>query len=346
MGVVPALSIKDFQVSTGVGAWLLPLKDIVFDPLGAPFDSLIRISEVNTPYYIKGKCYDIPYRGKLRAALKIAAGDKEADNVMRALESVHLGAAFRQDFLRDWLLQYTKSEEAIGVVNANWQVTETGAGGTLELFKKMGSINFGFAINGNRSMWEVMADVIRANGGEVWTSSRATKILIEDETVKGFLLPRTCSKRVKLRFKLMPKRSYAMPDLHHPQTGRRAEFLPKSHQRRKGNAKNFPLACFSGIQQRTILPSSGIGFVSGSRIINWLLSPTLLCPELAPKGKHITYVSAWIPANPPWKYLYIYLLIISASYIYNKNLRIIQKTLDNIFYSVNKKNPVCNFIKF
>ncbi|MGB4294608.1 MAG: NAD(P)-binding protein, partial [Smithellaceae bacterium] len=81
-----SLEYKGFQVSTGVGAWLLPLKDIVFDPLGAPFDSLIRIPEVNTPYYIKGKCYDIPYRGKLRAALKIAAGDKEADNVMRALK--------------------------------------------------------------------------------------------------------------------------------------------------------------------------------------------------------------------------------------------------------------------
>jgi phytoene dehydrogenase-like protein len=28
----------------------------------------------------------------------------------------------------------------------------------------------------------------------------------------------------------------------------------------------------------------------------------MLCPELAPKGKHITYVGAWIPPNPPWQF--------------------------------------------
>ena len=101
-----SLEYKGFQVSTGVGAWLLPLKDIVFDPLGAPFDSLIRIPEVNTPYYIKGKCYDIPYRGKLRAALKIAAGDKEADNVMRALKKAFTWELPSDKIsLRDWLLQ-------------------------------------------------------------------------------------------------------------------------------------------------------------------------------------------------------------------------------------------------
>jgi phytoene dehydrogenase-like protein len=50
------------------------------------------------------------------------------------------------------------------------------------------------------------------------------------------------------------------------------------------------------------LPSEGIGFVSGSRIVNWVLCPTILCPELAPKGKHLTYVGAWIPPNPPWEF--------------------------------------------
>ena len=299
-----SLEYKGFQVSTGVGAWLLPLKDIVFDPLGAPFDSLIRIPEVNTPYYINGKCYDIPYRGKLRAALKIAAGEKEADNVMRALKKAFTWELPSDKIsLRDWLLQYTKSEEAIGVVNANWQVTETGAGGTLELFKKMGSINFGFAINGNRSMWEVIADVIRANGGEVWTSARATKILIEDEAVKGVLVTKNLLKKGEAQVQIDAQAVICNAGPYTTlKLGGEENFCQSHIKDVKETLKTFPWLAFQVSSSAPILPSSGIGFVSGSRIINWLLSPTLLCPELAPKGKHITYVGAWIPANPPWNF--------------------------------------------
>ena len=297
-----SLEYKGFQVSTGAGGWLLALNEHIFDPLGVPFN--VRIPEVNSAYYIKGKCYEVPNTGKLRAALKIAAGDKEADNVMRGLKKA-LTWELPSDkiSLRDWLLQYTKSEEAIGVVNANWQVTETGAGGTLELFKKMGSINFGFAINGNRSMWEVIADVIRANGGEVWTSARATKILIEDEAVKGVLVTKNLLKKGEAQVQIDAQAVICNAGPYTTlKLGGEENFCQSHIKDVKETLKTFPWLAFQVSSSAPILPSSGIGFVSGSRIINWLLSPTLLCPELAPKGKHITYVGAWIPANPPWNF--------------------------------------------
>ena len=297
-----SLEYKGFQVSTGAGGWLLALNEHIFDPLGVPFN--VRIPEVNSAYYIKGKCYEVPNTGKLRAALKIAAGDKEADNVMRGLKKA-LTWELPSDkiSLRDWLLQYTKSEEAIGVVNANWQVTETGAGGTLELFKKMGSINFGFAINGNRSMWEAIADVIRANGGEVWTRARATKILIEDETVKGVLVTKNLLKKGEAQVQIDAQAVICNAGPYTTlKLGGEENFCQSHIKDVKETLKTFPWLAFQVSSSAPILPSSGIGFVSGSRIINWLLSPTLLCPELAPKGKHITYVGAWIPANPPWNF--------------------------------------------
>ncbi len=189
------------------------------------------------------------------------------------------------------------------MVNASWQVTETGAGGTLNLIKNMRSADYGYAINGNRSMWEAIAKIITTNGGEIWTRARATKILIEDETVKGVLVTKNLLKKGEAQVQIDAQ---AVVSDAGPYTtlklGGEENFCQSHIKDVKETLKTFPWLAFQVSSSAPILPSSGIGFVSGSRIINWLLSPTLLCPELAPKGKHITYVGAWIPANPPWNF--------------------------------------------
>ncbi len=297
-----SMEYKGFKVSTGAGGWLLALKDNIFDPLGVPFN--VRIPEVNSVYYINGKCHKVPNTGKLRAALSIAAGEKEADKVMKALKKALLWELPSNKIsLRDWLLQYTSSEEAIGVVNASWQVAETGAGGTLDLIKHMRSADYGYAINGNRSMWEAIADVIRSNGGEIWTRTRATKILIEDETVRSVVVTRNLLKKNEAQVQVDAD---AVVCNAGPYTTLRLggeENFCKSHIKDvKETIKTFPWLAFQVASSAPILPSEGIGFVSGSRIVNWVLCPTILCPELAPKGKHLTYVGAWIPPNPPWEF--------------------------------------------
>jgi len=299
-----SIEYKGFQVSTGAGAWLLALKDVAFDPLGVPFDSMVRVPKVNSAYYINGKCHEVPNKGKLRAALNIAAGEKEADKVMKALKKAFTWELPSDKIsLREWLLQYTSSEDAIGVVNASWQVAETGAGGTLDLIKNMRSADYGYAINGNRSMWEAIADVIRSNGGEVWTQTRATKILIEDETAKGVVVTRNLLKKsqaqVQIDADVIACNAGPYTTL---KLGGEENFCRSHIKDVKETLKTFPWMAFQVSSSAPILPSNGIGFVSGSRIVNWVLSPTLLCPELAPKGKHITYVGAWIPANPPWNF--------------------------------------------
>jgi len=299
-----SIEYKGFQVSTGAGGWLLALKDIVFDPLGVPFDSMVRIPEVNSAYYIHGKCYEVPNTGKLRAALNIAAGEKEANKVMKALKKAFTWELPSDKIsLRDWLLQYTSSEEAIGIVNASWQVGETGAGGTLDLIKNMRSADYGYAINGNRSMWGAVADVIRANGGEIWTQSRATKILIEDETVKGVVVTKNLLKKSQAQVQIDAEAVVCNAGPYTTLKLGGEENFCRSHIKDvKETLKTFPWLAFQVSSSAPILPSQGIGFVSGSRIVNWVLSPTSLCPELAPNGKHITYVGAWIPPNPPWNF--------------------------------------------
>ena len=297
-----SLKYKGFDVSTGAGGWLLALKDIVFDPLGLPFN--VRIPQTNSAYYINGECHEVPNTGKLRAALTIAAGEEEAKKVMRGLKKA-LSWEMPSDkiSLREWLLQYTSSEAAMGVINASWQLNETGAGGTLALIKYMKSADYGYAINGNRSMWEMVADIITSNGGEIWTRTRAEKILIEDETVKGVRVTKGLLKKSEATVEV---EAQAVVSNAGPYTtlklGGEENFCLSHLKDVKETLRTFPWLAFQVASSAPILPSEGIGFVSGSRIVNWVLSPTLLCPELAPKGKHITYVGAWIPRNPPWDF--------------------------------------------
>ncbi len=299
-----SLDYKGFSVSTGAGGWLLAIKDILFDPMGVPFDSMVRIPEVNTAYYIHGKCYEVPSKGKLHAALKFAAGEKEADKIMKGVKkALSWELPSNKISMYDWLMQYSTNQEAIGVFNANWQVQETGAGGTLAFIQGLKSADYGYAVNGNRSMWEAIADVIRANGGEIWTQARATRILIEDETVKGVVVAKNLHKKIEAQVEVEAKAvvcnagPYATLKL-----GGEENFCKGHIKDVKETIKTFPWLAFQVASSAPILPSNGIGFVSGSRIVNWVLSPTCLCPELAPKGKHITYVGAWIPPNPPWNF--------------------------------------------
>lgn len=297
-----SMKYKGFDVSTGAGGWLLALKDNIFDPLGVPFN--VRVPQVNSTYYIDGVCHEVPNTGKLRAALTIAAGEKEADKIMKGLlKALSWELPSDKISLREWLLQYTSNEKALGIINASWQLSETGAGGTLNLIKDMRSADYGYAINGNRSMWEAIADVIRSNGGEVWTRTRVEKILIEDETVHGVIATKNILKKSEAQIRIDASVVVCNAGPYTTlKLGGEENFCTSHIKDVKETIKTFPWLAFQVSSSAPILPSDGIGFVSGSRIVNWVLSPTLLCPELAPKGKHITYVGAWIPPNPPWNF--------------------------------------------
>lgn len=297
-----SMKYKGFNVSTGAGAWLVALKDNIFDPLGVPFN--VRMPKVNSVYYINGKCHEVPPTGKLRAALSLAANEVEADKVMRALKrAITWELPSDKISLRDWLLQFTSDERVIDVLNASWQVTETGAGGTLSLIKGMRSADYGYAINGNRSMWESIADVIRENNGEIWTRTRANKILIEDGTAKGVIVTKNLLKKSEAQLQIEASAVISNTGPYGTlKLGGEENFCISHIKDVKETLRTFPWLAFQVASSAPILPSDGIGFVTGARIVNWVLCPTTLCPELAPKGKHLTYVGAWIPRNPPWNF--------------------------------------------
>ncbi|MDY7039200.1 MAG: hypothetical protein SV375_24000, partial [Thermodesulfobacteriota bacterium] len=55
-------------------------------------------------------------------------------------------------------------------------------------------------------------------------------------------------------------------------------------------ASDRPLVEFPGFAQ----------VVDFKRRLNWISCSTILCPECAPPGKHLTLIGGWLPSNPPW----------------------------------------------
>lgn len=297
-----SLEYKGYNVSTGAGGWLLMLKEDIFDPLGAPFN--VRIPHPNTAYYIDGKCHEMPEKGKLRAAIAAVSGEEEADKIMKVLKrAMTWEEPSNKISLRDWLLQYTKNERTIDIFNASWQVREVGAGAIIHEIKTMRSMDYGYAVKGNRSMWEAIAEVIRLNGGQIWTQARANKILIDNGLAKGVIVTKNLLKKNETQVRIDAQAVISNIGPYGTiKLGGEENFDKGYIKEVKETIKTFPWLAFQVASSAPLLPTAAVGFVAGARIVNWILSPTMLCPELAPKGKHITYVGAWIPPNPPWQF--------------------------------------------
>jgi phytoene desaturase len=296
-GRASSLNYKGFKLTTGAGAYELILRDEIYEPLGIPFN--VRIPEPNNVYYLGGKCYKVPEKGKLRNALQLAAGEEETNKIMKAVKrALKWDEPSDSISLRDWLLQYTQNEKALGVFNASWQISEVTAGAIFREIKREGSFPYGYAIDGNLSMITPFVDFIKSKGGEVYTRCRAMKILTEDGVATGVIVTRKKGKE-EIQLNCQAVISNVGPFGTVRLAGE--ENFDKGYLKEmQSTIKTFPWLAFQVVSSEPLLEYPAVGFIVDGRIANWVLSQTMLCPEWAPPGKQLTYVGAWIPPNPPW----------------------------------------------
>ena len=182
-----SLEYKGFQISTGAGAFGLGIEEDIYKPLGATFK--VRVPKPNSVYWVNNQWHDLPEKGKLHAAIKIAAGEEAANNIMKAIKrAITWQEPSSSVTLREWLSQYVKNDDALNVLRANWQDDEVTARYVPLAFKLRGSHPYGYAISGNRTNIESLVDVIKERGGEIWKRCRATRILVEDGVVQGVVV--------------------------------------------------------------------------------------------------------------------------------------------------------------
>jgi phytoene desaturase len=265
----------------------------IFREVGAEFD----VRPAGPPrYLVNGKVCEVPATGGLRTLISAASQDStEVERVVGAVSTaLKQMEPPRELSLRDWLMHYTANESILGIFQA--MVSATMAVNTDELpareyflfLKKLGGIrNWGFCPEGSIVLPKALAQVINRHGGEVWTGCRATRILTEDGVACGAIVNKD-GDEIRIESSVVisncgPKHTL---ELTGPETvgGKYVRELEQT-------IRPAVIIAIHAAVDRPLLDSDYL-LVTQSRRVNTIFQPTTVCPELAPRGKHLILAGA------------------------------------------------------
>ncbi|TAK31113.1 MAG: NAD(P)/FAD-dependent oxidoreductase [Chloroflexota bacterium] len=290
-GRCSTIDYKGYKLTTG--AILVNCGDVLeqtFVDVDAEFP--VRRSPSRAIYRIRGRDYDLPAKGGLRALAEIAAQDQEATErlwqpMRRALRGEERPPAIS---VRSWIAGYTDNQgiqDLFQVIIAAFMginSDEALAPDYFDYLKVMaGAVAHGYAPHGSRSLVESLARAVRRDGGEIWTETRATQIVVEDGLARGVVVERK-GQPVTIEAKTVvsdagPKRTVELAGAEHFDD----KYLQLIEKRL------LPAGCivtFTASDQ-PLMETAGPLMPTGTRRVCLLCTPTLVCPELAPPGKHL-----------------------------------------------------------
>jgi phytoene dehydrogenase-like protein len=295
-GRCSTVEYRGFKLTTGAVQWGELIGEVIFKEVGAPFN--IRYPEPQFYYYMGGKSYELPDKGRLRAALTLAAGKEETEKIMRAIRrAITWQEPSDSISLRDWLLQYTQNEKALGVFYSSFDTRIMPAGHFIRQIKTLGPQRGGYAEGGNLAVMEALADVVYKNG-DIWTRYRAQRILVEHGGVTGVTVkPRRGDGEIEILSKVVISNVGPVGSVK----------LAGEENFDKGYLKEMretiiPCPWFS-IQfssEKPLIEFPSYAQVIDARRLNWICCPSNSCPELAPPGKHLYEAGAFLPPNESW----------------------------------------------
>ena len=294
------IEYRGFKITTGAVEWGEVIGEMIYKEVGAPFN--IRYPEPQFYYYVGGKPYAMPDKGRIRAGLTLAAGKEEAEKIMGAIRRAFKWQAPSDSIsLHDWLRQYTQNEKALGVISSSFDTRIMSAGHFIRQLSVLGPQRGGYAINGNASVMEALAEVVRKNG-DVWTRYQAQRILVEGGRLNGM------ANGVIVR----PRRGYSEIQVSSRVVISNAG--PVATVKLAGQ-ENFDRGYLKEMRE-TIIPCAWLSIqfsssrplvafpsyaqVIDGRRLNWICCPSNACPELAPNGKHLYEAGAFVPPHEPW----------------------------------------------
>lgn len=205
--------------------------------------------------------------------------------------------------LQDWLSQYTHNKllwevfELIIRDHHGVLLSELPAAEYIEYLKKpLVFFRRGVAPEGNVSMWEALAGMMRKKGSDVWTRCRAKRILVENQVVKGVIVDKQ-GEELEIGAKAVisdagPKKTVELAG---------AESFDGGYLKALSEAPsvNPYIYVVVAADRPLYTPDRARLIFSGTRLVHSVRHPTLICPELAPQGKHLYYFSATGPSLPP-----------------------------------------------
>jgi phytoene dehydrogenase-like protein len=279
---------KGYKITTGaIEVELGGVVEKAFDAVGAKLD-VRPVPPIR--YRVDGKDHELPAKGGLRTLISLACRDEgEAERVMRALKRGLTGQEPWDGIsLREWLLQYTENERVLKTFWALVSPThfvndnELPAGKFFEYLKAPKGYGIGIAPLGNLVLMESLAKAIEARGGKVWTRCQAKQIVVADGAVKGAIIQRG-DEVIEVTAKAVvsntgPQKTVALAG---------SQNFGQGYLKQLGDTlRPAPFIAMHIASDEPLVDCSSLIFVLGHRL-SVMNSPTLLCPEHAPKGRHL-----------------------------------------------------------
>jgi protoporphyrinogen oxidase len=304
-GRCSTMEYKGFKLTTGV-INLSPGGNVnqIFDQVGAPFDIG---AEPHVAFRVNSKDYEMPSQGGLRWLLSQVSSNAETEKMMGAIKKAFTWQepAGAISFY-DWLRQYTQNETILNIFQAlvssqmvvnSWELSARGVIRFLELARSFRVC--GFARHGNMSLWESLAKVITGKGGDIWTECPAKRILVNRDVATGVVVEKA-GKEVEVSAQVVIS-----------DAGPRATVeLAGSDNFDKGYLKELnetlrpsPIVWVQSAINTPHFNHQGWITITDSRRVNAVVCPTIACPELAPKGKHLLLSgSGPVSSLPPFDF--------------------------------------------
>ncbi len=305
-GRCATLDYKGYKISTGLEMATEEVHGELCREVGAQFE--IRVPQPIYKYRIKGEDYEAPVASKILTTMieQAARDSSEKDRVMQALKRGLTWAEPSYSMsLYDWIKQYTDNPDMVGVFRffvvmaAGINLSEIPAGEYFRMIKETGFIRtWGFLPEGGGSLSGALVRAIKGMGGEVWTHCPAQQIEVKNGAARGAIV-RMDSEEIELTARVVI--SNAGPRQTVQLAGR--EHLSPGYLKDVEAVKSVPQFLIFVTSNRPLLEGSSILALTESRRLFGVFNYTNICPEVAPKGKHLL-VGAIFPTSsePPFDF--------------------------------------------
>ncbi len=288
-GRCSTMDYNGFKCITGVvGVETKGVVQELFHRVGADFD----VREAGAPHYlIDGQICQVPSTGGMKHLMMVAGADAmEVETVMNAITgALHWRTPSSGVPLGDWLRQYTSNPRIIEIFQALVSavlfvnVNELSVHTYFEFLRKLKGIQrFGYAPGGSISLAQSLARVVLDHGGDIWTRCRVNVIKSHKNIVRGAAVSRR-GKNISIKAPVVI--SNAGPR----ETARLAEAGIPDHYYLRELEQRMKPAVITALQFAMDEPlfESNHLLVTGTRSLNSVYQPTMVCPEWAPEGRHL-----------------------------------------------------------
>lgn len=279
---------KGYKVTTGaIEIETGGVVEEVFKSVGAQLD-VLAVSPFK--YRVDGKDYEMPLKGGMRSFIsKLADSETEVERVMGGLKKAFVWQQPGDNIsLRDWVSQFTDNERILRVFWSMVSPThfinddELPAGKFFDYLRATKGSGIGIAPHGNLVLMESLVKAIEERGGRVMTRCPAQRIVVEGGKAYGVVVQYE-GEQIEVRAKAVvsntgPRRTVELAG--------RDNFEHWYLNLMDETLRPAPFIAVHVASDEPLVDCDSLLFVLGQRL-SCLNTPTLLCPELAPKGKHI-----------------------------------------------------------